>query len=117
MPVLTDPDVIKAISLAFEWGQQFTGYVTWKRQAADNARHHFPDHSPTLIEQMAFDYLQGGGEIKYATETRDEWLEFGRHYDLVIPERPYAIYVETVLIKCSIDDPVVQIVNCHPNHC
>jgi hypothetical protein len=114
MPKLIDEAIRSILREAFVLNQRCSGYVTWKLQAQENVRRHLPGFTPEAIEDLIYRHVEANGEIKFAKETRDEWLDYGYHYDfvLVVPDQ-FRIYVETVIIRANIHDPGVHIVNCH----
>ena len=114
MPKLTEAAIIAVITMAFEL-RRYRGFVTWKRQATEDVRRHFPGYTPEFIEELAHKHLASGGVIKFVNEWREGLLDDPVHYDFVIADKPKPIYVETVVLRMDIDDPGVEIRSCHPD--
>ncbi|MFO0882919.1 MAG: hypothetical protein U0894_01815 [Pirellulales bacterium] len=114
MPVLRDPEIIASIRKAFEEAERFDGYVTWKPIAAENARLIGEGITPDFVEEQIRAHLSSGGSIRFAVETRDEWKDYGFHYDFVLSVDGFPkIYVETVLVDSDLKSPEVRVVSCH----
>jgi hypothetical protein len=114
MPKLTDPDTLLAIKNAFELNRRFSGYVTWKQQATENVRRLPGNFTPARIDDLVWEHLRNEGDVRVVNETRQEHLDSGFHYDIVVPvAAKINVYVETVLGRADPDDPLVRIVNCH----
>src|SRR4051812_32884511 len=117
MPKLTDSTIRNAILQAFVNEERWAGFVIWKPSAAEKLLRDFPGHRPPLVNSMVVTHLTSNGDIKFAKETRDEWLQCGFHYDVVLPGPDgKRIYAEMVLVNDGADDPddlCVHVVSCH----
>ncbi len=114
MAPLTDPVRLNAYRNALRnW--KYTGFVTWKEEAARWVRRELEGSPIKEIARLMHEYVEGGGEIDEQRETR-EWLEGEYHYDLRFPIGGRWIYIETLLSfedPEDPDDPTICVVSIH----
>ena len=57
-----------------------------------------------------------GGKIVQIPESREEYRDYAYYYKVVFPfdGLPRGIFVEIIAVQCDLDDPIVHIVNAHP---
>jgi hypothetical protein len=119
MPKLNDPKLRDVVLRAFLEEETCRGFVTWKPSAVERLARDFPGYLPQLVNSLVLAHLRNGGEIKFAVETRDEYLQCGFHYDVLLPgHKGKEIYVETVILNDGANDPIdlqVHVVSCHRN--
>jgi len=110
--------VLKAFALARGARGYVTGYVEWKARAAEIARGNLADlvgFTPEEIREKSIDFVNAGGLVRQCKEDREEWLEFGFSYRIVLPAPsfPRGVFVEFALNDGDPDDPAVLIVSAH----
>ena len=71
------------------------------------------------IRELAKEFIRQGGKIKCAPENRADYKDRRYfHYDIIIKDFPddfpYGLYVEMELFDPNEDEPVVNILNAHP---
>ena len=111
MAPLRAPVRLKAYQNALgNW--RYTGYVTWKEEAARWVRRELEGFTTKEIAHLMHEYVQRGGEIDEQRETR-EWLEGEFHYDLRFPIGERWIYIETLLFVDDPEDPTIGVVSIH----
>jgi hypothetical protein len=73
----------------------------------------------TAIRELARDFIKNGGEIKCTPEKREPYKDRRHfHYDIVISgfpdDFPHGLYVEMELNDPDENEPVVKLLNAHP---
>jgi hypothetical protein len=109
---LTDPMLLQAYLKALEENLRYSGYVLWKPRAVEWIGMNLPGYTPKAISTLMHQHVAGGGEVDQVVERREEWLDFGFHYDLRFPVESRLLYIETIFFDDD-PDPTIQVVNIH----
>lgn len=114
MPPLADAEIRAKILDAFSRSESGDG-VLWTNLAQDRLREFLPRATQKGINRSLRKWVERGGEISQAVETRAEYREeHDFHYDFRIRIGETRYYIEGILIDDRRDDPEFQVVNFKP---
>jgi hypothetical protein len=110
MARLTDLALLELFREALsEW--PVTGYVVWKRRAAEWLRANLAGQTQKSVTKLMYDHLLAGGEIDQVREQYGEYADRRPyHYDFRFEIDGRRIYIETVLDSTR-TGPTVTVVN------
>jgi hypothetical protein len=110
-PVSDAEELDQYRGLLKEW--RFTGFIQWKRRAAEWLRENLSNHTQQGIGQLMYEHRQ---EVQQTPETREEYRERYRfHYDFRLLIGAQQIYIETAFDRGATDsDSTIWVVNIKP---
>jgi hypothetical protein len=112
MASLTDAAILAKLRHALSlWS--FAGYVTWKPVAREWVESNLEGLTTRSIGEEMFRFLDAGGKIDQAKETRREWTDQPFHYDFRLSIEGRLVYIETILVEDDPDDPTIHVVSIH----
>ena len=113
MPPVTDAEELERYrGLLKEW--KFTGFIQWKRRAAEWLRDNLGNHLPQQgIGQLMYEHRE---EVQQTPETREEYRHRYRfHYDFRLCIDTRRIYIETAFhCGATESDSTIWVVNIKP---
>ena len=110
--------VYKAFQMSWGPGGYVSGFVDWGPKGYANTQRNLArlGLTPEGAWELAVDFVRQGGQITQRTEKRREYCDREYYYRVVFPFDgvPRGIFVELVVVQDDPDDPIVHIVNAHP---
>jgi hypothetical protein len=89
---------------------RYTGYVRWKRVAADWVDKELEGLAPRAIAELMWNHVD---EVSQVVEDRPEFVAYRFHYDFRLPISGRRIYIETVLIEDDEPEETIFVVSIH----
>jgi hypothetical protein len=112
---MNDPAELSIVELALKCG--VTGCVVWNPRQAERVRKELAKHriTPELILIESVKFVQSGGAVLQAKETRPEYDHRVYYYKVIVPFASFAngLFVEMELTDPDPEVPTVTLVNAH----
>jgi hypothetical protein len=110
--------VYKAFQLSCGPRGYVNGYVEWSSRGHANTQRNLSHLglTPEGAWELAVEFVRQGGQIVQCAQTRQEYSDLEYYYKAVFPfdGLPRGVFVELILVQDDPDDPIVHIVNAHP---
>jgi hypothetical protein len=92
----------------------YSGYIQWRRLPSEWLAANLPNIGLRRMHELMAEHVASGGKVDQVEELRQEYVEYGFHYDLRMAIDGRRVYMETVLDQADhVEDCTIWVVNMH----